>query len=203
METIGIPASTDNLRAHLRAETAGAHDILDRSMRSLGGWTSRTDYAAFLALQYAGRAPVEAWLSDHAPSRLQPPPQCSLIVRDLAALGAPQPAAGLPFAPAAQRHSEAGAIGAAWVLAGSALGNRTILKELDRSGRLKGSAGWPHGFLGDQTMLAFWQGLRRDLERPASPSDVESASSAAKAVFDHFIRCAQPVGEAVREGARA
>lgn len=47
----------------------------------------RTDYARFLALQYAARVPLEGWLARHAPRDLSPPPQTLLLARDLEALG--------------------------------------------------------------------------------------------------------------------
>jgi heme oxygenase len=79
------------------------------------------------------------------------------------------------------------ALGAAWVLAGSALGNRAIAKAVTRIG----GGSWPAAFLGDGAMMAFWQGLRARIERPASPKEAEGAAEAAAAVFAHFLRVAE------------
>jgi heme oxygenase len=73
------------------------------------------------------------------------------------------------------------------VLAGSALGNRTIAKAVTRIG--EGS--WPVAFLADGAMMTFWQGLRARIERPASPAEAEGAADAAAAVFAHFLAVAE------------
>lgn len=183
MPSTAHPIWTDNLRTHLRAATMAAHDLLDRTMQEASGWRSRADYARFLSLQHAARAPVEAWLDSHAPDDLRPPAQTSLIARDLAALGEdlPAPAAALRMA----EPGEGEALGAAWVLAGSALGNRAILKQMRRASAAQGSA-WPSAFLADEAMLAFWQALRPRLERPVSAAEASAAAEAASAVFAHF-----------------
>ena len=84
-------------------------------------------------------------------------------------------------------ESASHALGVAWVLAGSSLGNRAILKEVQRITADDHSDSWPCAFLGDEAMLSFWKRLRQRIERPASSSEVEAASRAAAAVFDHFL----------------
>lgn len=178
-------ATDDSLRTHLRAATMAAHDLLDHAMQAASGWQTRSDYARFLALQYAARVPLEDWLARHAPSDLSPPSQTPLLARDLAALGldVPKPAPGLtPDMPAPGE-----ALGTAWVLAGSALGNRAIAKQVARIG----GGEWPTAFLGDDTMMTFWQGLRARIERPAEPDEAEGATRAAEAVFAHFLAVAE------------
>lgn len=178
-------ATDDSLRTHLRAATMAAHDLLDHAMQAASGWQTLSDYARFLALQYAARVPLEDWLARHAPSDLSPPSQTPLLARDLAALGldVPKPAPGLT--PAMPAPGEA--LGTAWVLAGSALGNRAIAKQVARIG----GGEWPTAFLGDDTMMAFWQGLRARIERPAEPDEAEGATRAAEAVFAHFLAVAE------------
>lgn len=180
-------AGAADLRVHLRGATMAAHDLLDAAMQAAAGWHSRADYARFLALQHAARAPVEAWLAAHAPAALLPPPQTPLIAADLAALGAAVP----PPAPApriAALEREAGAVlGAAWVLAGSALGNRAIARAVTRIG----AGAWPVAFLDDGAMLAFWQTLRARIERPAGPGEAARAAAGAEAVFAHFLDVAR------------
>jgi heme oxygenase (biliverdin-IX-beta and delta-forming) len=184
-----------DLRLHLRAATMAAHDLLDHAMQAASGWQNLGDYARFLALQHAARAPVEAWLERRAPASLRPPPQTPLIARDLAALGEPLPPPSPDFAMTPCNRGEA--LGAAWVLAGSALGNRSILKQVRRASAAAspligaGEQAWPSAFLADGAMLAFWNDLRGQIERPAIPEEAAAASRAASAVFDHFIAHAQ------------
>ncbi|MEO0463930.1 MAG: hypothetical protein AAF127_12420 [Pseudomonadota bacterium] len=78
----------------------------------------------------------------------------------------------------------------AWVLAGSSLGNRSILAEVRRTASDNCEAGWPARFLSDAAMLAFWKDLRAQIERPASCAEARAASEAATAVFDHFLAIA-------------
>ncbi len=188
---IALSYTSESLRASLRGATARAHDLLDGSMRAAAGWTTRADYARFLALQYAARMPVEAWLIQNAPHDICPPAQCALIAADLAAMGKqlPQSAAPFEFTSAGDDADQAdfGALGAAWVLAGSSLGNRAIRAELHRAAKAEGGAPWPDSFLGDERMLAFWKHLRDRIENPADHVATQSACRAAVAVFDHFI----------------
>jgi heme oxygenase len=179
-----------DLRSHLRAATMAAHDLLDAAMQAASGWQNRDDYARFLALQHAARAPIEDWLAAHAPADLLPPRQTALIAQDLAALGHPLP----PPAPAfALAHTTRGDLtGAAWVLAGSALGNRAIAKQVQRIG----GGAWPAHFLDHGAMLAFWQGLRARIEQHAAPTEAAGATRAATAVFAHFLAVAEQPGAA-------
>jgi heme oxygenase (biliverdin-IX-beta and delta-forming) len=186
---------TDDLRLHLRSATMAAHDLLDHTMQAASGWHNLADYARFLSLQHAARAPVEAWLAAHAPGDLHPPAQTPLIARDLALLGfeTPVPSSGFTM-----QDTHAGeALGAAWVLAGSALGNKAILKQVRRVAAGEARR-WPCEFLGDDAMLTFWQGLRARLEQPASAAEAAAAAAAASAVFAHFVAHA---GAASREAA--
>jgi heme oxygenase len=175
----------ESLRTHLRAATMAAHDLLDHAMQAASGWQTRADYARFLALQHAARAPIEAWLAAHAPPGLIPPLQTPLLARDLAALGAALP----PPAPlfTLGRCEPGHALGTAWVLAGSALGNTAIARQVARIG----GGAWPVAFLGDSAMMAFWQALRSRIETPARPGEAEGATRAAEAVFAHFLSVAE------------
>lgn len=179
------PQPDEDLRSHLRAATMAAHDLLDHAMQAASGWQNREDYARFLELQHAARAPLEDWLDAHAPAALNPPHQTPLIARDLAALGRPAPAPAPLFTMG--RTGTGHALGAAWVLAGSALGNRSIAKQVRRIG----DGAWPMAFLGDETMLGFWQALRARIEQHARPDEAEGATDAATAVFAHFLATAQ------------
>jgi heme oxygenase len=191
MPSTALQAPAQDLRLHLRAATMAAHDLLDHTMQAASGWQTLADYTRFLSLQHAARAPIELWLESHAPADLRPPAQTPLIARDLAALGLALPAPAADFAMADEGTAGAEvlggeALGAAWVLAGSALGNKAILKQMRRASAAHG-ANWPSAFLGDDAMLAYWQGLRARIERPAAAEQASAAADAASAVFQHFI----------------
>ncbi|MBV7265098.1 biliverdin-producing heme oxygenase [Erythrobacter ani] len=190
--SISKAANTNDLRSCLRGATAAAHDQLDRTMREVSGWSSEAEYRQFLSLQYAARAPIEGWLSEEAPDDLKPPPQCPLIARDLMALDAPVPKipARVSASFSAPPADRAGIMGVAWVVAGSALGNRSILKELDHAGQSQ----WPSSFLGDPHMLSFWSRLKRQMREPASDADVETATQGAFTAFNHFTAHARETG---------
>ncbi|BDI60219.1 biliverdin-producing heme oxygenase [Qipengyuania nanhaisediminis] len=189
-----MKASVDNLRLHLRAATASAHDRLDSAMREAADWRSRDGYARFLALQHAARRPLEDWIAQGFDDDCAPPPQAPLIASDLAALGA-APAQGIvPFEHASR--SRAAQLGIAWALAGSALGNRAIAREI--------GADWPAAFLTDGAMFAFWQTLRAAIEQPASADERRASSAGALAVFSHFAALAeQPFERAAPAGLAA
>ncbi len=188
---ISLSHTSESLRASLRSATARAHDLLDGSMRAATGWTTSADYARFLSLQYAARLPVEAWLTQNSARDMCPPAQCALIAADLVAMGKQLPQTAAPFginsAGDAAYSTDFGALGAAWVLAGSSLGNRAIRAEMHRAAKTEGGAPWPDSFLGDERMLAFWKHLRDRIETPADDVATQSACRAAEAVFDHFI----------------
>ncbi|MFN3864628.1 MAG: biliverdin-producing heme oxygenase [Erythrobacter sp.] len=162
-----------------------AHDLLDRAMHAASGWQTREDYARFLELQHAARAPLEDWLEAHAPKTLHPPRQTQLIAQDLAALGRPIPAPGPLFT--LGRTATGQVLGVAWVLAGSALGNRGIAKQVRR---ISGGT-WPMTFLADAAMLGFWQALRARIEQRVDPCEADCATTAARAVFAHFLAVAE------------
>lgn len=189
----------ESLRSHLRAATMAAHDLLDNAMQAASGWQTRDDYARFLALQHSARVPLEAWLEAHAPAALRPPPQTPLIARDLALLDAAVPAPARLFT--LGRAGPGHALGTAWVLAGSALGNRAIAKAVARIG----GGQWPVTFLGDHAMMDFWQSLHARIERPSLPADAAEAAGAtdaAEAVFAHFLAVAA-LAQAAQPPARA
>ena len=186
----------DNLRQVLRAATAQAHDRLDSTMRSVAGWERVEDYAHFLSLQHAARQPVEAWLALNAPDDLHPPPQTPLIAQDLKQLGVARSAQGTVVEPPLLGNRSASAtravaLGIAWVLAGSSLGNRAILAEIRRKAAASAWPHWPELFLGDAAMLAFWKSLRTQIEDQSEMEEVEVATHAASTVFDHFLAHAQ------------
>ncbi len=186
------------LRSRLRESTAALHDLLDGLMRDAAGWNTREEYIDFLTLQHTARLPVESWLLINASGAQCPPPQCDLIAKDLAAMGAaPARRKNTPALPLLKIDCDGGhdnrsfVLGVAWTLAGSALGNRAILKEIRKINLLQNAETWPHSFLADRQMLDFWHTIKSEVERPASAAYASSAAHASAAVFQHFIACAK------------
>ena len=181
---MGVPTPVPDgqpLRQILRRSTEPAHRALDRSLGSLD-LTDLPSYAKFLRVQLAARRPIEAWLSRHSPHFLLPPPQCHLIALDLAELGADQP----PLTDDAFEAPVRGAIGVAWAMGGSSLGNRMMLGRIRRSSSIV-----PAAFLADAAMPEFFTRLRIDIDRPAADHGLASdAVEAASAVFALFARTA-------------
>ena len=175
------------LREHLRKATSHSHDLLDASMRPASDWRSSSDYARFLTAQLTARNPVEAWLLRHAPAELNPPEQTRLLRSDLQALGEVVTAADHKFK--LDYRGEATAVGVAWVLAGSSLGNRAMLSEMKRT--LPEDMAWPHAFLSSRAMTDFWKGLRTRVEAPVDLLQAKEASRAATAVFEQFLEVAR------------
>lgn len=176
-------ASTLPLRAVLREATAAEHGRLDAAMGTLD-LSRPEDYARFLRVQLAGREPVEAWLAAVAGTDA-PPPMSPLIRTDLEALGVDAPRqTGTPFDPGTAE----GAIGTAWVLAGSHLGNRMMLRRLAE----RAPAGWPVAFLSDEQMAAHWRAILPALstDRP----DPAPAIASARATFAVILAAAAREG---------
>ena len=167
-----------SLREFLREETRDLHDALDKSLSPLAGGP---DYSRFLTLQLSARRPVEAWFAGHS-NVLQPPAQSPLIESDLAVLGCTTPVAPSRFSPASPEE----AIGIAWVIAGSSLGNRVMLKR-----RLAYDGGLATSFLSDGLMFEFWATLRPRLERGAASNESEAAVIGARRTFLHFLDVAR------------
>ena len=140
--------------------------------------SSENEYAAFLSAQFAARCAVERSLAIQPPMGLAAPPsQAAALSQDLADLGVtPEP-----------MHQEftldtpAAALGAAWVLAGSSLGNKAMLVQRGKSG-----AKGPDRFLSDTSLARYFGGLLHVLDRPHSTADIEKAISGALATFALF-----------------
>ena len=138
------------MRQRLRAATAPLHDRLDDAMGALPVGDDNS-FARFLTIQYASRRYLDAGFSDYRPAQIgAPPSQLDLIARDLEVLGgAPAEIAG-----SASFESTAAALGAAWVLAGSSMGNRAMLAQ-----RRKLGLGHADAFLADPRMPDYFQSL--------------------------------------------
>lgn len=178
LKTLGEePAS---LRQQMRAATAPLHDALDAAMGPLG-MADGPDYARFLQIQHSARLPIESWLQSRCNPADLPPVQSALLEQDLRELGhAPAPPA--PFSPSAK----ADVLGAIWVLAGSSLGNRVILKRRREAGFVSANR-----FLADEAMPAFFNRLRPRLDQGVGPQDAAPAIASAHCVFETFLTLVQ------------
>jgi len=162
----------------LRRETAASHERLDGAITVLE-LGDPADYALFLRMQLAARAPIERWAARHCEESLRPPESVPLLRADLATLGvlAPQPESR--FEPPLNAHP----MGLAWAIAGSHLGNRALL-----AGLPNGRAELPTAFLADPRLPEFWKRLRPRLDVNAAEAPAEGALAAAEAVFACFTR---------------
>lgn len=171
-----IRSGDDTLRRILKRETRESHDRLDAAMGDLPVG-SADGYALFLQTQYRSREPIERWIARALPADEAPPAQAPLIARDLAELGV-----ALPPTADFVLSEDADPVGLIWALAGSSLGNRTMLRQ-----RQKIAAAGPEHFLSDTAMTEFFTRLRARIERPVSGDAAQRAIAAAQAVFTAFI----------------
>lgn len=167
------------LREQLRQATAEIHAGLDKTVGHLPMASDR-DYAAFLSAQHSARSAVERALAAMPPASLSAPPsQLALLKSDLNDLGA-RPAG---FAEYLRLATPNAALGAAWTLAGSSLGNRAMLAHRRKAG-LAGA----ERFLSDERMPRYFAQLRQVLEQPHSATAVREAISGAQESFAIFER---------------
>ncbi|BCB17618.1 biliverdin-producing heme oxygenase [Bosea sp. ANAM02] len=169
------------IRGFLRDETSELHRELDAIV---GGFSDRTSYARFLLGTFRHRAPVEtallrtaaAQVSAWRPRRLLPELEADLTDLDL-----PHPLVD-PFH---LSNDIAAFLGAAYVLEGSALGARMLVRGVDVLGF---GPGFAARYLSAQAeSLESWRALLvvlEGLDRPAW----DAAAQAARAVFLHAIQ---------------
>lgn len=165
------------LRNELRVATAEVHDRLDRAV---GRWPlgSQADYSAFLSAQYRARSAAEKAFQLQNPADLPVPPgQSALLAADLNDLGTAVPPAGgsVAFADSFE------ALGGAWVVAGSSLGNKSML-----AARRKAACPGPDRFLSDQTMAHYFGDVLKVMERDHPTGATQAAIRGALACFDVF-----------------
>ena len=186
MPTIQLIRSDDMIsltfRFYLREHTQPAHQRLD-SM--IGPIDTPERYRAFVAGSYAHRQAVERYLEAVSwPGALQGwRPTCigRLIAQDLSDLGLERPA----VEPLALSNDIACAVGAAYVLEGSALGARLIARMAVGLG-FDASHGARH-LAGQERGLGNWRAFTSLIEE-ADSIDREAAAAAASATFEHALR---------------
>ena len=165
------------MRSVLRQATREAHDRLDALAADLPVSSDR-HYARFLRAQFAARSAMEAGFATIAPPQAGPPPvQTQLIVEDLAELGHMLPSALARPALSSAAH----ALGAAWAIAGSSLGNRAMLARRHKAGLTTAER-----FLSDQAMPDYFTSLLRVIENPANRAMENSAIEGAFITFRLF-----------------
>ena len=174
--------ATSTLRARLRVATQVDHQALDKLLGRLD-LADRHQYAEFLSVQLRARIGVEQWLFRHCPVQWLPPSQLPALQRDLEWLGCPVDEMAAPVFSTPSLTPDTW-LGAAWVLAGSSLGNRMMERELAN----RVPASWPMAFVRDEDMPRYFKALRPVLEdaRPNLP-----AEWAAHSVFAHFLKIAK------------
>lgn len=172
------------VRQVLRSETRESHDRVDRSLGSLD-LRVPSEYAKFLAMQYAARAPIEAWCAVHAPPDFRPPLQTPLLNTDLQSLGYE----GSTHDDLSLVAPGEGWLGIAWAIAGSSMGNRMMLKRLEKNGNNS-----PVNFLADPAMAEYFGRVRPLIDRPWSHEPALNAMLvAAKATFAIFAHVSASV----------
>ncbi|WP_306224077.1 biliverdin-producing heme oxygenase [Bosea beijingensis] len=167
------------IRSFLRDETNELHRELDAIV---GVFSSRSEYANFLQGTFRHRAPVEAALLEAAEfSPWRPRKLLPELTADLADLALPLPAAD-PFH---LSNDIAAQLGAAYVLEGSALGARVLVKGVENLGF---GAAFGARYLSAQagsldqwrTVLVALEGLDRQVW--------DAAAQSARSVFLHAIQ---------------
>ncbi|MCU4182512.1 biliverdin-producing heme oxygenase [Bosea sp. BH3] len=168
------------IRGFLREETSALHRELDAIV---GVFSSRDSYARFLQGTFRHRAPVESELLA-VPATLGLSLSRNLIPdlkKDLADLALPVPAA-TPFH---LSNDMASVLGAAYVLEGSALGARVLVKGLDALGF--GPEFGARYLSAQASSLDSWRALLVELDR-LDRQEWEAAARSARAVFTHAIQ---------------
>lgn len=167
--------SITTLRSRLKAATRAEHDALDSRLGALD-LADPDQYRTFLLIQYAARKPMEAWLAASALPFSPPPELCGRIAADLSDLGVEATPPQRSF----EQASDASALGVAWVLSGSSLGNRFLLADLGKRGATPAAV----RFLGDPAMTEYFSKLRGMIEQPCD--DPAPAIAGARSAFAQF-----------------
>lgn len=169
------------IRSFLRDQTSELHRELDAIV---GVFSNRIAYGRFLQGTFRHRAPVEAALLNIDVARLsswQPRQLLPELEADLADLALPLPVAE----PLHLSNDMAAFLGAAYVLEGSALGARVLVKGVDPLG-----FGPEYGarYLSAQAgSLDSWRALLLALEE-LDRQAWDAAAQAGRAVFQHAIQ---------------
>ena len=165
------------MREELRQATGEIHARLDKTVGHMIV-SSEQEYGSFLLAQFAAHRAVERALAMQAPLGIAAPPsQTPTLLQDLADLAIDPPRLLIELT----LDSASAALGAAWVLAGSSLGNKAMMAQ-----RRKAGATGPSRFLSDVGLARYFGGLLHVLDRSYSESDTAEAVAGALATFTLF-----------------
>ena len=173
------------IRSFLRGETNELHRELDAIA---GGFSSHADYARFLQGTFRHRAPVETSLvasAAGARSAWHPRQLLPMLEQDLEDLMAPRP----PADPFRLSNDMASFLGAAYVLEGSTLGARILVKEADALGF--GPEIGARYLSAQASSLDSWRDLLVELDR-LDRQQWDAAARSARSVFTHAIQAFSP-----------
>lgn len=176
-----------DLRARLRADTAGVHAELDAVSDSAGFFNDRGAYAGYLAATLRARRAIEQGLDAARIEQLFPLwPQRQIseaLAADIADLGGLSTSA----TGSVPDYSPAAALGALYVLEGSALGARLLEKRAAALG-MTPSFGGRH-FAVQTARDGAWAALLKVMEHADLDADAETECVAsALATFDRFSK---------------
>ena len=180
-------APVHGLRQRLRAATAEAHKRIDRRFGAYN-LAHAADYRRFLEASAAALLPLEAALITAGVSRVFPDwplrSRRTAILDDLDALDGE-----LRLLPAPPSLDFGGVLGTMYVLEGSRLGAKLLVKTVQRSSDPKVAAATAYLRHGDEERL--WPSFLAALERHAAVlSDDTSAVNGAMQAFELFERAA-------------
>lgn len=183
--------STKPARFLLRDSTRADHDRVDAAFSRFALDTVE-GYADFLCAQYLAHREVESWLAlSHLPAEFRLADRTPLIAADLADLGRPLPAQGLP-SPMPSSAGFAVCAGVLYCVAGSSFGAQVLIQRLPHDA--------PARFLAQPLPAGYWQRLVVSLETIARQGALPATLAAARRTFALFATSAERV---VRKGASA
>jgi heme oxygenase len=194
-----LPAYPLTTSERLKRDFADTHAALEQLMQLPHAIKTVQNYAATLKIFFSVFAPLEDALAlhqqwpqlgiDFAQHRRTQALQSDIFALTGAACAAPPPAA--PFASFSQ------AFGALYVLEGSALGGRFILRDLQA--RLGPAiAGATKFFAGHGAQTGpFWNALKQKLDTYGArhPDQYPCLAAGARQAFDRFMQAAKPAAE--------
>ncbi len=165
---------TDSLRHILRAGTSALHHQLDSAV---GEFDSRASYADYVQKTHRFRAAIEAGLGSNREVEWNVDPVADLAANDLGDLGVPV-LAGAQFS--MSNLTQASRLGALYVLEGSSLGARLLLRRAEALG-LSADFGARH-LARQASDHQRWRSFLGELE--SVPAELQDhALSAAESVF--------------------
>jgi heme oxygenase len=172
-------ARRGGVRWHLREATADLHEVAD-TLGSDFDLGTTGDYARFLRAHARALLPLEAALAEAGIEDFLPDwplrRRGAALRADLAALGE-----AVPQAPRLSLHTAAAALGAAYVLEGSRMGNGLLLRRI-RDG------GLPAAYLAHAGAPGGWPGFLAQLESALRmPALWQAAAEGARAAFTLFL----------------